>query len=114
MYIYSTFQLIAVIFCCIALVLLICSVAGQEWVEVKFVHGIHSVITWGLWEICDGKRCFTAERGKSLITEEQNKRFCFNLHFFKAVTNCKHQLSILLHFNGTQKYTHILYLYILK
>ncbi|XP_069135294.1 p53 apoptosis effector related to PMP-22-like [Argopecten irradians] len=50
-------KLIAVIFSGITVILLISSIAGKEWVEVKFHHDNRQSITWGLWDICEGNSC---------------------------------------------------------
>ncbi|CAG2197343.1 PERP [Mytilus edulis] len=49
-------KLIAVIFSCITLLLLIVAVAEQEWVEVKF-HDEDQKSRWGLWTLCTKGDC---------------------------------------------------------
>ncbi|XP_063397216.1 transmembrane protein 47-like [Mytilus trossulus] len=53
-------KLIAVIFSCITLLLLIVAVAEQEWVEVKF-HDEDQKSRWGLWTLCTKGECNSLE-----------------------------------------------------
>lgn len=53
-------KLIAVIFSCITLLLLIVAVAEQEWVEVKF-HDEDQKSRWGLWTLCTKGDCNSLE-----------------------------------------------------
>ncbi|XP_071181320.1 p53 apoptosis effector related to PMP-22-like [Mytilus edulis] len=52
--------LIAVVFSCITLLLLIVAVAEQEWVEVKF-HDEDQKSRWGLWTLCTKGECKSLE-----------------------------------------------------
>jgi len=56
--------LIAVVFSIVTVILLLSSIAGKEWVEVKFLRGNKKVITWGLWDICNGDVCEPGTTGK--------------------------------------------------
>ncbi|XP_041348773.1 uncharacterized protein LOC121368205 [Gigantopelta aegis] len=49
---YRPIKLIGVIFTCIAVLLVIISVAASDWVDVTFRSGNREHNTWGLWEQC--------------------------------------------------------------